>query len=140
MSALPFQYEYDKAGNLTKETYPSGRQVVNEYDLAGRLTGVKQGTFHYAGGTGEAKIKYAAHGGILKIQLGNGLYEQSRFNDCLQQVKSDWAKVKSLLIFNIRHNHYRLIVKVDYKAKLLMMKGFLPHADYARGDWKKWAR
>jgi mRNA interferase HigB len=52
----------------------------------------------------------------------------------------DADQYKSLLIFNIRHNHYRLIVKVDYKAKLLLIKGFLPHADYARGDWKKWAR
>jgi len=47
---------------------------------------------------------------------------------------------KSLLIFNIRHNHYRLIVKVDYRAKLLMVKEFLTHKEYTRGGWKKWAR
>ncbi len=57
----------------------------------------------------------------------------------------DADQYKSLLIFNIRRNHYRLIVKGDYKARLLkikgfLIKGFLPHADYARGDWKKWAR
>jgi mRNA interferase HigB len=47
---------------------------------------------------------------------------------------------KALLIFNIRHNYYRLIVKVDYRAKLLMVKEFLTHTQYMRGDWKKWAR
>ena len=47
---------------------------------------------------------------------------------------------KSLLIFNIRHNYYRLIVKVDYRAKLLMVKEFLSHNEYIRGGWKKWAR
>jgi mRNA interferase HigB len=47
---------------------------------------------------------------------------------------------KSLLIFNIRHNYYRLIVKVDYRAKLLMVKEFLTHQEYMRGGWKKWAR
>ena len=46
----------------------------------------------------------------------------------------------SLLIFNIRHNYYRLIVKVDYRAKLLMIKEFLTHKEYTRGGWKKWAR
>jgi mRNA-degrading endonuclease HigB of HigAB toxin-antitoxin module len=46
---------------------------------------------------------------------------------------------KSLLIFNMRHNYYRLIVKVDYRAKLLMIKAFLNHKGYERGGWKKWA-
>jgi mRNA interferase HigB len=60
--------------------------------------------------------------------------------DDVRQHFPDADQYKSLLIFNIRHNHYRLIVKVDYRAGLLMIKEFLPHKDYARGDWKKWAR
>jgi mRNA interferase HigB len=51
----------------------------------------------------------------------------------------DADQYKSLLIFNIRHNYYRLIVKVDYRAKLLMVKEFLSHKEYERGGWKKWA-
>ena len=51
----------------------------------------------------------------------------------------DADQYKSLLIFNIRHNYYRLIVKVDYRAKLLMVKAFLTHNEYIRGGWKKWA-
>src|ERR1700688_5038526 len=51
----------------------------------------------------------------------------------------DVDQYKSLLIFNIRHNH-RLIVKVDYRAKFLMVKEFLTHKAYTRGGWKKWAR
>ena len=58
----------------------------------------------------------------------------------VRQLFPDADQYKSLLIFNIRHNHYRLIVKVDYRAKLLMIKEFLPHKAYTRGDWKKWAR
>ena len=45
----------------------------------------------------------------------------------------------NLLIFNIRHNSYRLIVKVDFPANLLMVKEFLTHTEYMRGGWKKWA-
>jgi mRNA interferase HigB len=52
----------------------------------------------------------------------------------------DADQYKSLLIFNIRHNYYRLIVKVDYPAKLLMIKEFLSHKEYERGGWKKWAQ
>ncbi len=51
----------------------------------------------------------------------------------------DADQYKSILIFNIRHNYYRLIVKVDYRAKLLMVKEFLTHKEYTRGGWKKWA-
>jgi mRNA interferase HigB len=52
----------------------------------------------------------------------------------------DADQYKSLLIFNIRHNYYRLIVKVDYRAKLLMVKELLTHKEYTRGGWKQWAR
>ena len=51
----------------------------------------------------------------------------------------DADQYRSMLIFNIRHNVYRLIVKVDYRAKLLMVKEFLTHKEYTRGGWKKWA-
>jgi mRNA interferase HigB len=52
----------------------------------------------------------------------------------------DADQFNSLLIFNIRHNWYRLIVKVDYRAKLILVKEFLTHDRYMRGGWKKWAR
>jgi mRNA interferase HigB len=51
----------------------------------------------------------------------------------------DVDQYKSLLIFNIRHNYDRLIVKVDYRSKLLMVKEFVTHKEYTRGGWKKWA-
>lgn len=60
------------------------------------------------------------------------------FSDVRQHVP-DADQYKSLLIFNVRHNNYRLIVKVDYRAKLLMVKEFLNHKEYERGGWKKWA-
>jgi mRNA-degrading endonuclease HigB of HigAB toxin-antitoxin module len=39
----------------------------------------------------------------------------------------DADQYKSLLIFNIHHSYYRLIVKVDYRAKLLMVKALHTH-------------
>jgi mRNA interferase HigB len=51
----------------------------------------------------------------------------------------DADQYRRLLILNVRHNHYRLIAKVDYEAKLLMVKALLTHDKYSRGGWKKWA-
>lgn len=58
----------------------------------------------------------------------------------VRQAFPDADQHRSLLIFNIRHNLYRLIAKADYRAKLLMLKEFLTHKEYNRGGWKRWAR
>lgn len=50
----------------------------------------------------------------------------------------DADQVGRVLIFNVRHNTYRLIVKVDYAAKFLMVKAFLTHKNYMKDGWKKW--
>jgi mRNA interferase HigB len=51
----------------------------------------------------------------------------------------DADQVGRLLVFNIRHNRCRLLVKADYRAGLLMVKGMLTHKEYDRGGWKEWA-
>ena len=84
-------YAYDRAGNLASQTYPSGRVVETFYDGAGRIAGLRrrqaEGGYHYyaGGAAGEADpIGYAPHGGIEQLRLGNGLWEQRRYNDRLQ--------------------------------------------------------
>jgi YD repeat-containing protein len=45
-------YQYNLAGGMTSETYPSNRVVMTEYDSAGRVAGVKKdATTYYAGET-----------------------------------------------------------------------------------------
>jgi RHS repeat-associated protein len=72
-------YEYNLAGQLTKQTYPSGRAVTNAYDDAARLLSVSSGTQNYA-----ASLTYAAHGGAAAITLGNGTSEEMEYNSRLQ--------------------------------------------------------
>jgi RHS repeat-associated protein len=77
-------YEYDLAGSLKRETYPSGRVVETQYDAAGRLLGVKG---HAAGGgekTYAANARYEAHGALGALKLGNNLWEHAAFNARLQ--------------------------------------------------------
>jgi RHS repeat-associated protein len=85
-----FGYEYTLDGSLKSETYPSGRVVASEYDSAGRLAGVKnQGGGYYAGGDPSVVnnpnvISYAPHGGVSALNLGNGLWEHTLYNERLQ--------------------------------------------------------
>jgi mRNA interferase HigB len=45
----------------------------------------------------------------------------------------------NVLIFNLRHNRYRLIVRVSFRISTLWVKELLTHKEYDRGGWKKWA-
>ena len=82
-------YSYNLAGAQTSITYPSGRVVSTEYDPAGRMAGVRdqQSGAYYAGAAGTDstnRIKYAAHGGVSTVKLGNNLWEHTDFNSRLQ--------------------------------------------------------
>ena len=68
-------YNYDRAGNLIAQRYPSGRVIDTVYDGAGRAGGVKRGEDWYAGGEGNDGVGYEPHGGVRHLLLGNGLWE-----------------------------------------------------------------
>jgi len=40
-------------------------------------------------------------------------------------------------VFNIKGNHYRLIVEIYYRSQVVLVRHVLTHAEYDRGDWKK---
>lgn len=48
-------------------------------------------------------------------------------------------QVGKAVIFNIRHNRYRLITYAVFPKQKLYVKALLTHAEYDRGEWKKWA-
>lgn len=59
----------------------------------------------------------------------------------LMDVRRDFPtadQVKSLLIFDLRGNRYRLIVRVNYEGQRLYIKELLTHAGYDRRRWLKW--
>lgn len=75
----PFEYTYDRAGNLATEKYPSDRVVTVTYDLAARPTQVADATTAFA-----SSATYASHGAVADFQLGNSLYEHASYNSRLQ--------------------------------------------------------
>ena len=44
--------------------------------------------------------------------------------------------VNGLLVFNIRHNRYRLIVYPVFSRRKLYIKALLTHREYETKDWK----
>ena len=94
--AYTMAYAYDRAGNLTSQRYPSDRVVDYVYDGAGRIGGVKTGADGwYAGGTGDNAVGYEPHGGVKQLLLGNGLWEQRRYNVRLQPTQIGLGTTKA---------------------------------------------
>ena len=94
--AYTMRYGYDRAGNLISQTYPSGKVVAYVYDGAGRMAGAKTGTDDwYAGGTGTNAVSYEPHGGVKELLLGNGLWEQRRYNLRLQSTQIGLGTTKA---------------------------------------------
>lgn len=79
-------YGYDLAGNLTSQTYPSGRIVTTNYDNAGRLGQINGQKTGEANKLYASQFSYSAHGAVTELKLGNNLWEHTIFNARLQPV------------------------------------------------------
>lgn len=80
--AYPMEYDYDFAGNVIAQKYPSGRVVKSSYDAAGRI-----GEVFIDGPTPKsyaANFAYTPHGAVGSLRLGNQLWEHTAFNNRLQ--------------------------------------------------------
>ncbi len=81
-------YQYDFAGRLVEETYPSGRVVRNSFEADGDLLKVES---QKAGTTlmkpYVSNFSYTASGGISQMRLGNGRWETAKFNERLQETE-----------------------------------------------------
>jgi RHS repeat-associated protein len=87
-NSYTMSYQYDLAGNMTRQIYPSGKAIITEYDSVGRIAGVKrEGATYYAGATPTDttnRIQYSAHGAVAAMKFGNQKWEHTLFNSRLQ--------------------------------------------------------
>ncbi len=75
------EYEYNLSGALVKETYPSGREVRNEFDPSGDIERIFGKANQSASERTYANsFSYFADGRIEKLKLGNGLWEAAKIN------------------------------------------------------------
>lgn len=74
------EYGYNLAGALVSQKYPSGRVVTETTDDVGRFSKL---TGQLGGGadvTYADSVKYAAHGAVSALRLGNDLWEQTAYD------------------------------------------------------------
>ena len=60
----------------------------------------------------------------------------------LADVRSDFPfadQIGHILVFNIRHNRYRLIVRSSFPKQKLYVKALMTHKEYERKEWPIWA-
>lgn len=48
-------------------------------------------------------------------------------------------RIGAVLVFNVRHNRYRLIVRHAMPEPWLYIKALLSHKEYERKEWLKWS-
>jgi RHS repeat-associated protein len=78
-------YTYNLGGDLIEETYPSTRKVKKVLDSNGDLMAVKSSKNSAAGyWTYADAMAYNAAGALTKLQLGNGHWESTAYNNRFQ--------------------------------------------------------
>ena len=81
-------YKYNLAGALIEETYPSGRLVKNVLDSDGELATVQsKKNANHAFWNYANHFSYNAAGAVTSMQLGNGRWETTTFNERLQPTR-----------------------------------------------------
>lgn len=78
------QYTYNLSGAMVEETYPSGRVVKNTLDSIGQLLQVQSRRSGDGYWTYADSFTYTAAGAVSSLQLGNGHWESTNFNNRLQ--------------------------------------------------------
>ena len=74
-------YQYNFAGALVEETYPSGRVVKNEFEADGDLSLIYgKANANAVERTYANGFSYTADGKIQRLRLGNGRWESAKFN------------------------------------------------------------
>ncbi len=54
----------------------------------------------------------------------------------VRSIYQDAEAVGNFTVFNLKGNHYRLIVGIDYETQTIYYKYLLTHAEYDKGKWK----
>ncbi len=80
---------------------------------------------------------FAKKHGDLKEQLKTWRAEVSKMNwENLNDIKEKYVTAsflgKNIVVFNIKGNHYRLVIKVSYKSKKVLIKNIGTHAEYSK--------
>jgi RHS repeat-associated protein len=110
-------YSYNLSGALIEQQYPSGRVIKNVLDSDGELATVRSkknpnhSFWNYAN-----RFSYNAAGAVTSMQLGNGRWESTQFNERLQPTQIALGKTKDATD----------LLELDYQYGDLQWNGSVP--------------
>jgi RHS repeat-associated protein len=99
------EYEYNTAGQLTKLTYPSGRQVGINHDGNGRLVSMTEPNGGTPVPTYISNITYNPAGQVTGTSLGNGVNETFGYDGNRLQLTSQTATKASTSLMNLTYGY-----------------------------------
>ena len=85
-------------------------------------------------------VEYGLIFGDAKSQLDAWYHEVEKASwSGPQEIKERYSSAsflhKNIVIFNIKGNRYRLVVKVEYQSQVVFIKWFGTHADYDKQNF-----
>jgi mRNA interferase HigB len=85
-------------------------------------------------------VEYGIKFGDAKSQLDTWYHEVEKASwSGSQDIKERYSSAsflhKNIVIFNIKGNRYRLVVKVEYQSQVVFIKWFGTHADYDKQNF-----
>jgi mRNA interferase HigB len=86
----------------------------------------------------ERAAKFADARSALQVWFDTAVEAEWRNIEDVRKSFPATDMIDDLAIFNIRGNHYRLIVRMVFQYKRIYVREFLTHAEYDKGRWKKW--
>ena len=86
----------------------------------------------------ERAAKFADAKSALQVWFDTAVEAEWRNIEDVRKSFPATDRIGDLAIFNIRGNKYRLIVRMVLQYQRIYVKGFLTHAEYDKGRWKKW--
>jgi RHS repeat-associated protein len=91
-NSYAFSYQYNLAGSLTSETYPSGRTVTTSYDAANRPIGLA-GSLNSQSTNYVHAITYWPHGAVKQQGYGNNVWRDLGYLTAQLQPAGYWDTI-----------------------------------------------
>lgn len=128
--AYNLEYEYNLAGQLTSEKYPSGKTVNFGYDSGGRLYSVADTSRTYL-----SRLNYQGKGNALSLMgFGNGTKQTFGFNDRLQMSSQELKRgAETLQKYSYNYGDFDSTGTLKNNGKLEQVESYI-------GTAKQWTQ
>lgn len=127
---LRMGYDYNAAGSMTRVVYPSGQEVRQRHDRAGRITEIRNRNDQRV-----AQYDYHSNGRVLRQRLGDTLDVNYRYKQCQGQLlEVAYRSVQDDTLVDGHRYHYDLAGNMLQEVQLHRSQRFGDRFGYDTGN------